>query len=138
FQDASLRFVLSAAGGVLVGLVVGYAAVWVRQHLDDAPVEITISLLTPFAAYIPSEALGVSGIVASVVTGLYVGWRSPIFMTAATRLQTLAVWDMVTFILNGLAFILIGLELPIIVAQLSGESLASLILYALLISLTII
>ena len=137
-QEASIRFVLSAVGGVLVGLLVGYVAVWVRQRLNDAPVEITISLLTPFAAYIPSEVLGVSGIVAAVAAGLYVGRNSPEFMTAETRLQTLAVWDMVVFILNGLAFILIGLQLPAIVSQLSDRPLSDLILYALLISLTII
>jgi Na+/H+ antiporter len=141
-QDASIRLVLSTAGGVLTGLVAGYVSVWVRQRLDDQDqaVQITIGLLTPFAAYIVSEASGVSGIVAVVVAGLYAGRRSPDprFMTANTRLQSVAFWEMIVFILNGLAFILIGLQLPVIVAQLSNRPLLDLIAYALLISATII
>jgi Na+/H+ antiporter len=141
-QEASLRFVWSAAGGVFFGLLVGYVVAWVRDHLDDPPVAITISLLTPFAAYIPAEAVGVSGIVATVATGLYVGRRLPLIMEASTRLQTYAVWDMVVFILNGLAFILIGLQLPGIVADLAAPGghwpLSELIRDALLISVVII
>jgi Na+/H+ antiporter len=141
-QEASLRFVWSVTGGVFFGLLVGYAVAWVRDHVDDPPVGITISLLTPFAAYIPAEAAGVSGIVATVATGLYVGQRLPVIMDAGTRLQAYAVWDMVVFILNGLAFILIGLQLPAVIEDLAAPSghwpLSELITDALLISAVIV
>jgi Na+/H+ antiporter len=139
-QEAIPQFVLAAVGGVAIGLVAGYVSVWVRGRLDDLPVQITISLLTPFAAYIPSESLGVSGIVAAVAAGLYVGRHisDPDVVEAGTRLDSTAFWGMVVFLLNGLAFILIGLQLPDIVAQISNRPPADLLLYALLISLTII
>jgi Na+/H+ antiporter len=139
-QEALPRFVLVAVGGVAVGLAAGYMSVWLRSRLNDPSVQITVSLLTPFAAYIPAEAFGVSGIVAAVAAGLYVGRHisDPGVVQADTRLESLAFWGMVIFLLNGLAFILIGLQLPIIVAQLANREASDLLLYALVISLTII
>ncbi|HMA33186.1 MAG TPA: Na+/H+ antiporter [Chloroflexia bacterium] len=137
---AGLQFVWSVIGGTVVGLGVGYVFAWVRTHLDDPPVEITISLLMPFAAYLAAEVLATSGIVATMAAGLYVGRRSsdPRFLSAGTRLQIRAIWGMMVFLLNGLAFILIGLQLPIIVAQLANRALPDLLRDALVISLTII
>src|SRR5207253_1871606 len=76
-RDAALGFVVSAVGGVVIGLVVGWAAAWLRRRIDDAPVEITISLLTGFAAYLPAEALGVSGVLAVVTCGIVVSRLAP-------------------------------------------------------------
>ncbi|MGH2588713.1 MAG: cation:proton antiporter, partial [Dehalococcoidia bacterium] len=70
FGEAGLRFVVVGAGGVLVGLAAGQAVIWLRRRLNDPPVEITVSLLTPFAAYLPAEWLGVSGVLATVTAGL--------------------------------------------------------------------
>ena len=85
---------------------------WLQRRLDDPPVQVTISLLTPFAAYLPAEQLGLSGVLAVVTSGLYIGWRSPLMITARTRLEAFAFWRMVVFLLNGIIFILIGLQLP--------------------------
>jgi CPA1 family monovalent cation:H+ antiporter len=120
--DASLRFVLVASGGVLVGLVVGKAVASVRRHLTDTPVEILVSLLTPFAAYLPAEWLGVSGVLSAVTAGLYMGWVSPRIMDPEVRLRARAVWEMVVFVMNGLVFLLIGLQLSTILPSLVGRS----------------
>src|SRR5204862_3688102 len=77
FGHATLRFMWVAAGGIAFGLLVGFAMRWVHRHLDDPPVQITISLLTPFAAYLPAERLHVSGVLATVTAGIFVGLRSP-------------------------------------------------------------
>jgi monovalent cation/hydrogen antiporter len=136
--EAGLRFVAVGVGGVLVGLATGGAVAWLRRRLNDPPVEITVSLLTPFAAYLPAEWLGVSGVLASVTAGLCVGWWAPRIMQSETRLRARAVWDMVVFVLNGLVFILIGLQLSTILTSLSGRSLPSLVGLGLLISLAVI
>ena len=73
---------------------------------------MTISLLTPFAAYIPAERLHVSGVLAVVASGLFLGWRGPQILTARTRLNIYVFWEMMVFLLNGLVFVLIGLQLP--------------------------
>jgi Na+/H+ antiporter len=136
--EAGLRFVAVAVGGVLVGLAVGKAVAWLRHRIDDPPVEITLSLLTPFAAWLPAEWLGVSGVLATVTAGLCVGWWAPRIMQSETRVRGRAVWDMVVFVLNGLVFILIGLQLSTILPTLSGRSLLWLTGLGALLSLTVI
>ena len=84
---------------------------WVQSHLDDPPVQITISLLTPFVAYLPAERLHASGVLATVAAGIFIGWHSPFIVTPAFRLQAFAFWEMVVFLLNGFIFIVIGLQL---------------------------
>jgi CPA1 family monovalent cation:H+ antiporter len=74
-------------GGVAVGLAVGWIVALVRIRLDNIPAEIAISLLTGFLAYIPAQALGVSGVLAAVTVGFYMGWHSPELSTPAMRLQ---------------------------------------------------
>jgi CPA1 family monovalent cation:H+ antiporter len=91
---------------------VGAGIAWLRRHLEqDPPVENTVSLLTPFAAYLPAEAAGVSGVLAVVTIGLYLGRRGTRIISSRTRLQAGAFWTMLTFLLNGLLFILTGLQL---------------------------
>jgi CPA1 family monovalent cation:H+ antiporter len=131
---AALRFVWVAAGGIAFGLLIGFAMRWVQRHLDDPPVQITISLLTPFAAYLPAERLHASGILATVAARIYLGWHSPLVISARTRLQLYAFWEMVVFLLNGFVFIVIGLQLPGILRALHGESLIGPIANALIIS----
>lgn len=110
--QASLQFLLVAAGGIAVGLAVGWLATQVQKRLDDPPVQTMFSLLTPYVAYFSGERLHVSGILAVVIAGLYYGWRAPRILSGRMRLQALPVWDMVVFILNGVLFMLIGLQLP--------------------------
>lgn len=133
--EAALQFVTVTVGGVAVGLAVGWVAARARRRVNDAPVQITLSLLTPFAAYLPAEALGVSGVLAVVTTGLYIG-GTQLQLSPGTKLQALAVWEVVVFLLNGFIFILIGLQLPGIMAGLSDYPLLRLVGYAALISLT--
>ena len=125
--DASVEFVVAVLGGIAVGLGVGALIAEVRRRLDDVPVEITISLATGFAAYLPAEALGVSGVLAAVTAGIYLGWVSPQVSTAQMRMQGLAVWEFVVFLLNAVLFVLIGLQLPSIldaVAEIDEATLA--------------
>ena len=118
---ASGRFLLVGAGGIVVGLAVGRVLAVVRRRIHDPEVENTISLLTGYAAYLPAEHLGVSGILAVVATGLYLGRVGPRIIAADTRVQSTGVWDVVVFMIEGLIFILTGLGLRPIVGSLSGS-----------------
>ncbi|HZQ48538.1 MAG TPA: Na+/H+ antiporter [Verrucomicrobiae bacterium] len=138
--QATFQFVIVAVGGVLIGLIIGWIAARVQRRLDDPPVQITLSLLTPFAAYLTSERLGVSGVLAVVTAGLYLGWRNPEIVNSRMRLQAGPVWEMIVFLLNGFVFILIGLQLPEVLQGISTKSgdIFRLTVDALLISLVVI
>jgi len=97
-----------------------------------------LSLLTPFAAYLVADKIGVSGVLAVVTAGLYLGWRAPEIINSRTRFQIFPVWEMVVFFLNGLIFILIGLQLPQILENLSGQSLFKLCWQAVLLNFALI
>src|SRR5437660_3545097 len=120
--QASLQFLFVATGGVCVGLAVGWLATQVQKRLDDPPVQTMFSLLTPYLAYFSGEAIHVSGILAVVIAGIYYGWRAPRILSGRMRLQALPVWEMVVFILNGILFMLIGLQLPLVVHSLAPGS----------------
>ena len=75
--EAGLEFVLGAAGGIAIGLAVGWVIAEIRKRLDDPPVEVTISILSGYAAYVPAERVGASGVLAAVTIGIYIGWRAP-------------------------------------------------------------
>jgi CPA1 family monovalent cation:H+ antiporter len=136
--EASLRFIVVGLGGLLVGIAFGWAVAHLQRRLADPAVEIAVSLLTPFGAYISAEQLHVSGVLATVAAGLCAGWWAPSFMAPETRLRSRAVWDMVAFLLNGLVFILIGLQLLRIVPALATRPLDLLVGLGLLISLAAI
>jgi monovalent cation/hydrogen antiporter len=138
FWDASWDFVVSAVGGVAIGLVVGAIIVEIRRRIDDIPVEITISLLSGYAGYVPAEALHVSGVLAAVTTGIVLGWKAPYISTASMRLQGYAVWEILTFLLNALLFVLIGLQLPIIIDGLSGMPAGEVLWWCVAVSLVVI
>jgi CPA1 family monovalent cation:H+ antiporter len=108
---ASGRFLLVAGGGVAVGLVVAWLVAQVHRRLDDFEVETVITLLTPYAAYIPAEKLHLSGVLATVAAGGYLGWRNPELLSALTRFRGKGVWSVLLMLFNGLVFILIGLDL---------------------------
>jgi monovalent cation/hydrogen antiporter len=136
---AGVKFVVVVIGGIITGLAVGWVVSSVQRLLDDPPVQTTLSLLTPYATYLLAERMQVSGVLAVVVAGLYVGWRAPEVLTSRMRLVAYSVWAMVVFILNGFIFILIGLELPEVVRSFSGRSLAQAIgLSALVVALLIL
>jgi Na+/H+ antiporter len=135
---ASGRFVLSVAGGIAVGLAVGYVIRQVRRRLDNPPVEITISILSGYFAYLPAQAAGVSGILAAVTVGIYMGWHTPELTAPQTRLQGFAVWEILFIVLNALLFGLVGLQLPAILDALSGISTGTLVRYAVIVTLVVV
>lgn len=131
-------FVVVAGGGIAFGLLVGWIVRQVRRRLDNPPAEITISLLTGYMAFIPADLMGVSAVLATVTAGIYLGWHTPELTTPQVRLQGLAVWEIVTYLLNALLFVLIGLQLPVVIDALGGFSASTLLGYAALVCVTVI
>jgi CPA1 family monovalent cation:H+ antiporter len=122
FAEAVPKFFLTGIGGIAVGLAVGWIVKQLRARLDDPPTEITISLLTGYAAYLPAEQLGFSGVIAAVTVGLFMGWNAPVLTTPTVRMQTYAIWGVLQFLLNALLCVLVGLQLPGIIDKLSGSA----------------
>ena len=137
-SEAAGSFALNVVGGIAVGLGVGFVVRHVRRKINDPALAITLSLMSGYFAYLPAIAIGVSGVLAAVTIGIYMGWYTPELTTWQTRLQGVAVWEITFFILNALLFALIGLQLPVIVDALSGYSPARLVGYAAVVSLAVI
>ena len=117
-----LELLLLLGGGILVGLAVAWGAYQAQKRIDDPPIEITVSLLVPYIAYLLSEQLHVSGALAVVVCGLYLGRKNSELYTTHARLEGLGVWNTLDFILNGTVFIVIGLQLRSILADIHSMS----------------
>jgi len=117
-------------GGIAVGLIIGKIVYWFESYIDDAPIEITVSIITPFMAYLAAESLHSSGVLATVACGLYLGRQSATYFSSQSRIEADAVWNTLTFVLNGIVFILIGLQLPIILASIKAYAFHNLILRA--------
>ncbi len=123
---------------VVIGLVIAKLAAVLVARINDAPVEITISLITPYFAYLAAESVHSSGVLATVACGMYLGHQSSLFFSTRARLQSTAVWETLTFVLNGVVFILIGLQLPNILGEIRDLSLTRLLITGLLVSLVVI
>ena len=137
--SASASFVLNVIGGILVGLAAGIVIRQVRRRLNNPPVEITISILSGYFAYLPAHALDVSGVLAAVTVGVYMGWYTPELTTSQTRLQGQAVWEIVFLGLNAVLFALVGLQLPAILDELSAaRSTGELLGYAALVTAVVV
>jgi CPA1 family monovalent cation:H+ antiporter len=134
-RDASLNFLKAGLGGIAIGLAVGFVIALVRRRIKKAPtVEATISLLTPFLAFIPADRLGWSGVLSVVAVGLYLGHLGPRIVSAQSRLQAAYMWRMVTFLLEGLIFLLVGLQLPRAFENLGNHTTLELLVSAVLVS----
>jgi len=109
-----VQFAYVAAGGIVVGLLVGWAVDWIRKRStnDDPQMALTMSLAIPFISYLAADVLNMSGVLAVVATGFHVGWKAPRRIPSRIRLQSRALWDTIIYVLNGMIFILIGLQLP--------------------------
>jgi Na+/H+ antiporter len=116
------RLIFLTGGGVLIGLAIGGVVAWFERWVDDGPIEIVISILVPYAAYLIGDRVHVSGVIAVIACSMYMSRQSPQYMSPQVRLQTAAVWDALTFILNGIVFVLLGLQLPYVVGQIGGMS----------------
>jgi CPA1 family monovalent cation:H+ antiporter len=136
--DAAGQFVLNGVGGVALGLVVGRIIREVRRRIADPQIGITISILSGYAAYLPAEELGLSGVIAAVTVGIYMGWYTPELTTAVQRIQGQAVWELITFLVNAGLFLLVGLQLPSVIDALSGRGAGELAGWAALTAATVI
>lgn len=131
---AAGRIVIVAAAGIIIGYAAGMLVAWVRPRVKDAAVESTISLLTPFIAYLPAEWLHASGVLSVVTCGIYLSRKLPQAVAPRVRLRAYAIWATVVFILNGIVFILIGLQLPTILNALKQTPALRLVQYAAIVS----
>jgi CPA1 family monovalent cation:H+ antiporter len=132
------QFVIAATAGTLIGLCAAAMIVWMSQRIREPNVEGAISLLTPYLAYLPAEWAGASGVLAAVAAGIYVSRKLPTFASPNARLRAFAVWETLVFLLNGVIFILIGLQLPVVMERLAAIPRSQLALYALAICATAI
>ena len=131
-------FVINVAGGIAFGVVVGLLLVEVfRRIVAVDVVGVVLSLASGYIAYLPAERIGVSGVLAAVAVGLIVGRRSPELSTASSRLRGYAFWEVLVFLLNATLFVLVGLQLPTILAE-QEHSAAALVGLGVLVSLTVI
>ena len=138
FGAGLLRFVYLVAAGLGAGALVAVAVAWIERWIDDGPIEIAISLMVPYAAYLGAQAIDASGILAVVACGLILSRQSGGIFSPAVRLQVYSVWSAIVFILNGVVFVLIGLQMPEIVRGLAGISLSRLVAYGALLSAVLI
>ena len=125
-------------GGIGLGLLVGWIVDYIERRIDDAPIEITLSILVPYAVYLAADAVHASGVLAVVACGLFLSRRSAGFFSPSVRIQAWSVWQSLTFVLNGLVFVLIGLQLPAILAAIRGYSLPALLTDGLVFSVLLI
>lgn len=124
-----LRLLWLTGGGIGVGLLIGVVIAWLERWVDDGPVEMVISLVVPYAAYLAGEQAHASGVLAVVACGLYLSRKSTNFFSPETRLQVSSGWQTLDFVLNGLVFLLIGLQLPYVLASIHQYSLLTLLKY---------
>jgi Na+/H+ antiporter len=127
---AGLKFVAGAAGGIAIGLAVGWLIAAIRERVADPQVSITISLLSGYAAFVPADRAGVSGVLAAVTTGVYMGVRGPSIISPRTRLQGRMVWDILDFLINAALFVLVGLQLRVVLDGLAGRDAGEVAAYA--------
>jgi Na+/H+ antiporter len=136
--EAGVRFVAGAAGGVAIGLAVGWLIAEARRRIEDPVVEIVLSVVTGYAAYLPADRLGASGVLAAVTAGVYVGWRAPELASPSTRLLGFSFWEVLAYLLNAVLFVLVGLQLHRILTGVGGHSAAVLLGQAALVSAVVI
>ncbi len=135
FWKAGLGFLIVAAGGVGVGLLLGYVLVFAHRKItDNSIVETSLSLLTPYMAYVLAERFHVSGVLAVVTAGFFISWNAREIFTFRTRIRTRIVWDTVIFVFNGLIFILIGLQMPGIISRFKEQGFIQMFGYGMLVT----
>lgn len=133
------RLAYLVLGGIGIGLLIGVIVGWLEQFIDDGPIELVVSLVVPYAAYLASERAKASGVLAVVASGIYLSRKSASIFSPAVRLQVVGAWDALTFILNGIVFVLIGLQLPYVLEGINGRySIGTLVLYGVVFSVVLI
>jgi monovalent cation/hydrogen antiporter len=138
-QQAVVSFILMLAGGIAVGLLFGFTFYQIHRRLPmTTSIEIILTLVTPYCLYYFAEQFHFSGVLAVVTGGLFLSSRRQRLLKFRSRVQGVNVWTNLVFVLNGLIFMLIGLQLPSVVEQLGDTSLGEAIVYGLIISLVLI
>ena len=138
FSRALGTFACIVAGEVLWGIGVGWVMLRLRRWVRDPRIEIMLSVLTPFAAYWPPQYLGGSGVLATVCTGLYISWNGLRLISAATRLQGIFFWDFLIYLIEGMVFLLTGLQARTLIQHIAGYTAKQLAIYAAMTSLVVI
>jgi monovalent cation/hydrogen antiporter len=128
------RFLYLVFGSIVIGLVVGKLIHILELRIIDTPIEITIILIAPYFAYLCAEEARASGVMATVACGLYLGHKSSLYLSRGARLSGEAVWETLIFVLNGFVFLLLGFQLPYILAGIQTHHLGGLLLLGCLFS----
>jgi CPA1 family monovalent cation:H+ antiporter len=131
-------FLVIAVGGIATGLIVAALSVLLQRQVEEPAVLFVIQLLTGYAAYLPAEHVGFSGIFAAAAAGVYCGYHWSYGLEAGGRVRVVAVWETLDFLLNAVLFLLLGLQLPVVLAESGQQSMARLVLTGLAISLAAI
>lgn len=138
WQDAAVSFSWMVFGGVGIGLLIAWIFMKAHKYLPtDTNVDIVLSIVTPYVMYLVAEELHSSGVLSVVSGGLFLSNHRHVFLSSSSRLKGFNVWESFCFLLNGLVFMLIGLDLPQITAGLEGVSVASAVGYGVLITLVL-
>jgi CPA1 family monovalent cation:H+ antiporter len=135
---ASLTFVAVGVGGIAFGLLMGMVIAWVLKRVDDPVFSVVLTFLAPVATYLPAERFGLSGVLATVAAGIWVGRHAAREMSSSVRVAGGAAWQVLLFLINGTVFILIGAQLPSVLEGLGDRSPAELIGMAVIISAVVI
>lgn len=139
FWKAGLEFLWVVSAGIAIGLLIGYAVYYLHKNIPHEPLtETTLTFLTPYISYLLAEHFHVSGVLAVVTTGLFVTYNQSEMFSHLTRMQAVATWQVVIFVLNGIVFILIGLQLRHVLEVIREHSLSELLIYGILVSLAVI
>src|SRR5438045_8822423 len=119
-SEAATVLASIVAGELVWGIGVGWLMLHLRRWVRDPRIEITLSILTPFLAYWPPEQIGGSGVLATVTTGLYISWNGLKLISAATRLQGVFFWDFVNYLIEGMVFLVTGLQVRSVISGIRG------------------
>jgi monovalent cation/hydrogen antiporter len=138
-----IRISYLIAIGITVGILIGLIVERIERYLDDGPIEVTLSIMVPYIAYLAADRIHASGVLSVVTCGLYLSRRSTRLFSPSVRLQAYGFWNALNFVLNGLVFVMIGLQLPFVLAGIREYRMSQLLLYgaifsALLIALRVI
>jgi len=129
FSGGMLTLIWLTAGGVAIGLIVALVIARFERRIDDGPIEVALSILVPYGAYLAAQAVHASGVLAVVSCGLYLSRCSARLFSPSVRLGAWSVWESLTFILNGLVFVLIGLQFPAVRASIHSYSWSTVLIY---------
>jgi monovalent cation/hydrogen antiporter len=137
FGHAAGVFALIVVGEIAYGIGIGWFSLRLRRWARDPRAEIALSLLTPYAAFLLPQQLGGSGVLATVAAGLYVSWNGPLLIPASTRLQGIFFWDFLIYLLEGMIFLITGMQTRTLLDRMSGNLLHDLLM-AVLITVVVI